>query len=134
MCKRGASRSTSCQRRAKSSPAAPVVKHQEARQHTVIDSGVYGVVRHPMYTGAVPLLVGMPLWLESYAAAIRASVPIGTLVVRILVEEQFLRRELAGYDAYRERVRYRLISCVWYAGQAFPRHRHAVGWLRQRCS
>jgi protein-S-isoprenylcysteine O-methyltransferase Ste14 len=93
--------------------AAPVVKHQEARQHTVIDSGVYGVVRHPMYAGAVPLLVGMPLWLESYAAALLASFPIGTLAVRILVEEQFLRRELAGYGAYTERVRYRLIPCVW---------------------
>jgi protein-S-isoprenylcysteine O-methyltransferase Ste14 len=93
--------------------AAPVVKHQEARRHRVIDSGVYGVVRHPMYAGAIPLLVGMPLWLESYAAALLASVPIGTLAVRILVEEQFLRRELAGYDAYRERVRYRLIPCVW---------------------
>jgi protein-S-isoprenylcysteine O-methyltransferase Ste14 len=93
--------------------AAPVVKHQEERQQTVIDSGVYGVVRHPMYAGAVPLLVGMPLWLESYAAAMLASVPIATLAVRILVEEQFLRRELAGYDAYTERVRYRLIPFVW---------------------
>ena len=93
--------------------AAPVVKHQEERQQTVIDSGVYGVVRHPMYAGAVPLLVGMPLWLESYAAAMLASVPIGTLAVRIVVEEQFLRRELAGYDAYTQRVRYRLIPFVW---------------------
>ncbi|HEY6287987.1 MAG TPA: isoprenylcysteine carboxylmethyltransferase family protein [Nitrospiraceae bacterium] len=93
--------------------AAPVVKHQEDRQQTVIDSGVYGVVRHPMYAGAVLLLVGMPLWLESYAAAMLASFPIGTLAVRILVEEQFLRRELAGYDAYTERVRYRLIPSVW---------------------
>jgi protein-S-isoprenylcysteine O-methyltransferase Ste14 len=93
--------------------AAPVVKYQEDRQHTVIESGVYGVVRHPMYAGAVPLLIGMPLWLESYAAALLASIPIGTLVVRILVEEQFLRRELAGYNAYTERVRYRLIPFVW---------------------
>jgi protein-S-isoprenylcysteine O-methyltransferase Ste14 len=65
------------------------------------------------HAGAVPLLVGMPLWLESYAAALLASVPIGMLAVRIVVEEQFLRRELAGYDAYTERVRYRLIPCVW---------------------
>ena len=50
-------------------------------------------------------LVGMPLWLGSHAAALLASFPIGTLAVRILVEEQFLRRELAGYDAYTERVR-----------------------------
>jgi protein-S-isoprenylcysteine O-methyltransferase Ste14 len=93
--------------------AAPVVKHQEERQQRVIDSGVYGVVRHPMYAGAVPLLVGMPLWLESYAAALMASAPIGTLVLRILVEEQFLRRELPGYGAYTERVRYRLIPFLW---------------------
>ena len=93
--------------------AAPVVKHQEERQQTVIDSGVYGVVRHPMYAGSIPLLVGMPLWLESYAAALLASVPIGVLVLRILIEEQFLKRELTGYDAYTERVRYRLIPFVW---------------------
>jgi protein-S-isoprenylcysteine O-methyltransferase Ste14 len=93
--------------------AAPVVKHQADRQHTVIESGVYGVVRHPMYAGAIPLLIGMPLWLESYAAAMLASVPIGTLVVRLLVEEQFLRRALAGYNAYTERVRYQLIPFVW---------------------
>jgi protein-S-isoprenylcysteine O-methyltransferase Ste14 len=93
--------------------AAPVVKLQEERQQTVIDTGVYSAVRHPMYAGAVPLLVGMPLWLESYAAAILAIVPIGTLVVRILIEEQFLRRELKGYDAYTTRVRYRLIPFLW---------------------
>jgi protein-S-isoprenylcysteine O-methyltransferase Ste14 len=93
--------------------AVPVVKHQEERQHRVVDSGVYGVVRHPMYAGAVALLVGMPLWLESFAAAMLASVPIVTLVLRILVEERFLRRELKGYDAYTERVRYRLIPFLW---------------------
>jgi len=93
--------------------AAPVVKHQAERHQMVIDTGVYGLVRHPMYAGAVLLLVGMPLWLESYAATLLASVPIGTLAVRILVEEQFLRRELQGYDAYTQRVRYRLIPFLW---------------------
>jgi protein-S-isoprenylcysteine O-methyltransferase Ste14 len=91
--------------------AAPAVKHQ--RQQRAIDSGVYSVVRHPMYAGAVPFFVGMPLWLESYAVAMLASVPIATLVARIVVEEQFLRRELLGYDAYTERVRYRLIPFLW---------------------
>jgi protein-S-isoprenylcysteine O-methyltransferase Ste14 len=66
-----------------------------------------------MYAGAVLLMVGMPLWLESYPAAMLASVPVATLVLRILVEEQFLRRELAGYDAYTKRVRYRLIPFLW---------------------
>ena len=93
--------------------AAPVVKHQEERQQTVIDTGVYGIVRHPMYVGAALLMTGLPLWLESYAAALLASVPIGILVVRILIEEKFLRRELKGYDAYMRRVRYRLIPFLW---------------------
>jgi len=93
--------------------AAPVVKYQKERQQTVVDTGVYGIVRHPMYAGAVLVGVGMPLWLESYAAALLASILIGVLALRILVEEQFLRRELKGYDAYMERVRYRLIPFVW---------------------
>jgi protein-S-isoprenylcysteine O-methyltransferase Ste14 len=93
--------------------AAPVVKYQEERRQTVVDTGVYGVVRHPMYSGAVLLLVGMPLWLESYAAALLATIPIGTLVLRIFIEEEFLRRELEGYADYTKRVRYRLIPFVW---------------------
>ena len=80
--------------------AAPVVRHQAERQQTVVDSGVYHFVRHPMYAGAVLLLVGMPLWLGSYAATLLAIVPIAVLAVRIVFEEQFLRRELAGYDSY----------------------------------
>jgi protein-S-isoprenylcysteine O-methyltransferase Ste14 len=93
--------------------AAPVVKHQEERGQRVIDRGAYGVVRHPMYAGAVLLTVGMPLWLESYAGAVVASVFIATLALRIVFEERFLRRELKGYDAYTKRVRYRLIPFVW---------------------
>ena len=93
--------------------AAPVVKLQEERHQIVICSGVYCIVRHPMYAGCIPLLVGMALWLESFAAAWLAIVPILTLVLRILVEERFLRRELMGYEAYTERVRYRLIPFIW---------------------
>jgi protein-S-isoprenylcysteine O-methyltransferase Ste14 len=93
--------------------AAPVVKHQEERRHTVIDTGVYSVVRHPMYTGAALLLVGMPLWLESYAAALLAIIPIGLLTVRILFEERFLRRELKGYEAYTGSVPWSLIPLLW---------------------
>ncbi|MCI0392844.1 MAG: isoprenylcysteine carboxylmethyltransferase family protein [Acidobacteria bacterium] len=93
--------------------AAPVVKHQEERHQTVIDTGVYGIVRHPMYAGAILLMVGLPLWLESYAAAFLALIPIATIVVRIFFEERFLKRELKGYDAYTKRVRYRLIPFIW---------------------
>ena len=93
--------------------ASPVVKHLTKRRQRVIDTGVYGLVRHPMYAGAIPFFLGIPLWLESYAAALLAGVLSGILVVRIHIEEQFLRRELEGYEAYMQRVRYRLIPFIW---------------------
>ena len=93
--------------------AAPVVKHQEERHQRVVDTGPYAVVRHPMYAGAVPLMLGLPLWLGSTAGALVAILPILTLAMRIGVEERFLRRELAGYEAYTRRVRWRLVPGVW---------------------
>jgi protein-S-isoprenylcysteine O-methyltransferase Ste14 len=93
--------------------AAPVVKLQEEREQKVIDTGVYGVVRHPMYAGGILFIVGIPLWLESYAGALLALVPMGSMVVRILVEESFLLRNLKGYEDYMKRVRYRLIPFLW---------------------
>jgi protein-S-isoprenylcysteine O-methyltransferase Ste14 len=93
--------------------AVPVVKLQEERAQRVVDSGVYAVVRHPMYAGGILFIVGIPLWLESYAGVLLTLVPIGLLVLRLLLEEQFLRRQLKGYEAYMKRVRYRLIPFVW---------------------
>jgi protein-S-isoprenylcysteine O-methyltransferase Ste14 len=93
--------------------AAPVVRHQAERDHKVVDTGVYAIVRHPMYAGIFLFNVGMALWLESYAAAIATLVPISVLALRILFEERFLRRELAGYEDYTRRVRYRLVPFVW---------------------
>ncbi|MDV2994502.1 MAG: hypothetical protein N4J56_004156 [Chroococcidiopsis sp. SAG 2025] len=93
--------------------AIPVVKYQAERQQTVIDTGVYSIVRHPMYAGAALMIVGMSLWLESYAAALLAIAPITLLIVRILFEEQFLKQELKGYDSYTEKVRYRLLPYLW---------------------
>ncbi len=93
--------------------AVPVVRLQEERHQRVIDSGIYAVVRHPMYSGFVPMVVGPALWLESYAAALLAILPIGVLAVRSLFEERFLKRELKGYDAYIQKVRYHLIPFVW---------------------
>jgi len=93
--------------------ASLVVKLQEERQQRVIDSGVYGIVRHPMYAGAIPFILGIPLCLESYAAAVIALAPIFLLMLRISMEEKYLRQELTGYDAYTKRVRYRLIPYIW---------------------
>jgi protein-S-isoprenylcysteine O-methyltransferase Ste14 len=93
--------------------AVPVVRLQEERHQRVIDTGVYAVVRHPMYTGFIPMVVGPALWLESYVAALLAIIPITVLAVRSVFEERFLKRALKGYDAYTEKVRYRLIPFVW---------------------
>jgi protein-S-isoprenylcysteine O-methyltransferase Ste14 len=93
--------------------AAPVVKHQQERDQKVIDTGLYGWVRHPMYTSVPLLLVGMALWLGSYAAALFAIVPIAMIAIRIVFEEQFLRGALAGYDSYVRKVRYRMIPFLW---------------------
>lgn len=93
--------------------AIPVVKSQAVRHQRVVDRGPYAVVRHPMYAGAALLEIGMPLWLGSWAGALVALVPIALLAVRIAIEEAFLRRELAGYAAYAERVRARLVPGVW---------------------
>jgi protein-S-isoprenylcysteine O-methyltransferase Ste14 len=93
--------------------AVPVVKLREDRHQRVIDTGVYGVVRHPMYAGFAPMAVGPALWLESYVAALVAVVPIAVLALRRHIGGAILERELKGYEAYTETVRYRLIPFVW---------------------
>ncbi|MGB9474011.1 MAG: isoprenylcysteine carboxylmethyltransferase family protein [Candidatus Udaeobacter sp.] len=93
--------------------AVPVVRLQEERHQRVIDTGIYTVVRHPMYAGFVPMAIGPALWLQSYVAAVLAVVPIAVLAVRSVLEERFLKRELKGYEAYTEEARYRLIPFVW---------------------
>lgn len=93
--------------------AAPVVRHQAERNQFVVDTGPYRLVRHPMYAGAIPLSVGMALWLGSYAGALLAVVPIALLAMRAVAEERFLARELEGYDDYLQRVRWRLVPGIW---------------------
>jgi protein-S-isoprenylcysteine O-methyltransferase Ste14 len=93
--------------------AAAIVTPQEQRGQIVVDTGVYGIVRHPLYSGVILLLIGIPLWLESYAATAVSVVPIALIVLRILVEEAFLRRRISGYAAYSERVERRLIPLIW---------------------
>ncbi len=93
--------------------ATAVLRVQRERQHAVVDTGPYAIVRHPFYAGTSLVLVGMGLWLESYASAMFAVVPIACLVIRIKLEEHFLRRALPGYGEYAVRVPYRLLPGVW---------------------
>jgi protein-S-isoprenylcysteine O-methyltransferase Ste14 len=93
--------------------AVPVVRLQRERAHALVDSGVYGVIRHPFYAADPLILVGLGLWLESYLAVLVAGIPLTFMVVRLCLEERFLERELPGYHAYMLRVPHRLIPGVW---------------------
>jgi protein-S-isoprenylcysteine O-methyltransferase Ste14 len=79
----------------------------------VISSGVYALVRHPMYFGALFLFAGTPVALGSWWALLLFPVLIPILVARILNEEKLLARDLPGYIEYMQKVRYRLIRGVW---------------------
>ena len=79
----------------------------------VIDTGVYGIVRHPMYFATVLLFLAMPLVLGSLIAFVIFLAYPFLIAKRIKGEEQFLERELPGYKEYKEKVKYRLIPFVW---------------------
>ena len=93
--------------------ASQLVRIQTERGQHVIDTGVYGFVRHPMYLGASLVFFGGALLLGSISGLILGLAMLGLLVVRIFGEEKLLARDLEGYRAYREKVRYRLIPYVW---------------------
>lgn len=80
---------------------------------TVISTGVYGVVRHPMYAGAALMFIGAPLALGSWWGLVPGALLLPTLAWRLTDEEAFLVRNLSGYEAYRRRIRWRLLPFVW---------------------
>ena len=79
----------------------------------LVSTGLYGVVRHPMYTGTAIMMLGTPLALDSLwgLLCVVASAPV--IVARIRDEEQMLTEELAGYAEYKTKVRYRLVPYLW---------------------
>ena len=86
---------------------------QVASGQMVVSTGLYGLVRHPMYTGNVLMLVGLPLALGSCWALALVVPGVAVLAARIHDEEKLLREELEGYREYAEQVRSRLIPHVW---------------------
>ncbi len=90
---------------------ARTVKVEEGQQ--VIDTGLYGIVRHPMYAATVLLFLMIPLILGSwYALLIFLAYP-AVIVARIKNEEAVLTEQLAGYKEYKKKVRYRLLPFIW---------------------
>ncbi|MGX9787285.1 methyltransferase family protein [Mycobacterium sp. MMS18-G62] len=79
----------------------------------LVSTGLYALVRHPMYFGNVVLMIGIPLALGSYWALLFVILGLAVLAVRIRDEENVLRQELAGYREYEQRVHYRLVPYVW---------------------
>lgn len=79
----------------------------------VIDTGLYGIVRHPMYTATILLFLSMPLVLGSLPSFVIMLVYIPLIVKRIRNEENVLREGLDGYDEYCRKVRFRLLPYVW---------------------
>ncbi len=79
----------------------------------VIDTGLYGIVRHPMYTATILLFLSMPLVLGSLPSFVIMLAYIPLIVKRIRNEENVLREGLDGYDEYCRKVRFRLLPYVW---------------------
>ena len=90
-----------------------LVRIQEERNQRVITTGVYGLVRHPMYLGAACLFVGAPLLMGSLAGLGLGILLTVLLAVRSIGEEKMLTDELDGYDEYRKKVKHRIIPFIW---------------------
>ena len=87
------------------------VKVEEGQ--TVVDTGLYGIVRHPMYAVTILLFLMIPLVLGSWYALIIFAFYPAIIIVRLKDEEDLLTRELPGYAEYKQKVKYRIIPFVW---------------------
>jgi protein-S-isoprenylcysteine O-methyltransferase Ste14 len=90
-----------------------VVRVQTERGHEVVDSGPYRFVRHPGYAGSLLAGIGFPLALSSMWAWLPLLLVLVVTVVRTRLEDETLRQELPGYDAFSARTRFRLLPGVW---------------------
>ena len=79
----------------------------------VIDKGLYGIVRHPMYLATLLMFLPMPLILGSFWGLLIFAAYPAVIVLRILNEEEVLTRELDGYKEYKEKVKWRLVPFIW---------------------
>ena len=87
------------------------IKVQEGQQ--VIDSGLYGIIRHPMYTATIFLFLSMPLILGSLISFFVLLLYPILIIIRLINEEKYLIKELNGYTEYMKKVKYRLFPFIW---------------------
>lgn len=80
---------------------------------TLVSTGLYGLVRHPMYSGSVIMMVGVPLALDSYWGLVFVIPALVALALRIRDEEELLQQQLSGYSEYEQQVHCRLVPFVW---------------------
>lgn len=92
---------------------SPAVRVQKERGHTVISTGPYRYVRHPMYAAFIVFALGTSLLLGSWYGVLSGSILVVIIARRAVLEERMLRKELKGYDRYMDQVKYRLIPFVW---------------------
>jgi len=88
-----------------------VIEVQE--NQIVIDKGLYGIVRHPMYSATILMFLSIPLVLGSLYSFFCFLPYVALIAIRIINEEKLLQKELRGYDEYMKKVRYRLIPFIW---------------------
>ena len=91
--------------------ASRVIEIQQNQK--VIDYGLYSKVRHPMYIAAIIIMLSSPLGLGSYYALIPMALYPLIIIFRIKIEEEVLKKGLAGYEEYLKKVKYRLIPLIW---------------------
>jgi protein-S-isoprenylcysteine O-methyltransferase Ste14 len=89
------------------------VRIQTDRDHVVVDTGLYSVVRHPAYLGSLIQLMGFPLLFGSLWSLIPVGISIILLVSRTFLEDKTLKKELVGYGEYSGKIRFRLVPYMW---------------------
>lgn len=81
--------------------------------HQIVDSGPYGIVRHPIYSTVIVMYVGIALTFASWSATIAVTVIVLAYVLKARLEDNFLAEQLPGYREYKTKVRFRLIPGIW---------------------
>lgn len=79
----------------------------------VVDTGLYALVRHPMYMATILLFMMIPLVLGSWYALIPFAFYPAIIIIRLRDEEKLLTRELSGYEEYKKKVKYRILPFIW---------------------